>query len=240
MCAPWSPPGTGTFAIPAARSGEPVPLLQGPGGVLALVAQGRGTVVLLASSSPLAQRLPRTGRQRGAGARPRRSGVRRRLRRVRPRLRAPRHRPGRTAGVVAVGSGLRPAGRRRVDRLGVPSLRTSRRTGVGSRCRPRVRYVDAMATLLVDASDPTRWSTAWRRCASRPDGGCAGGSGCRSTRPTTSWPTAWRGGWDVTALPDGTGRRRAPAPALGRGRGGRGQGPGGARTGGQKSMRIPR
>lgn len=45
--------GGGTFAVPPARSGEPVPLLIGPGGVLALVAQGRGTVVMLASSSPV-------------------------------------------------------------------------------------------------------------------------------------------------------------------------------------------
>ncbi len=39
--------------MPSPRDGEPVPLLRGPGGILALVAQGRGTIVLLASSSPL-------------------------------------------------------------------------------------------------------------------------------------------------------------------------------------------
>jgi hypothetical protein len=44
--------GGGTFAMPSPRDGEPVPLLRGPGGILALVAQGRGTIVLLASSSP--------------------------------------------------------------------------------------------------------------------------------------------------------------------------------------------
>ncbi|HXQ60791.1 MAG TPA: DUF4350 domain-containing protein [Acidimicrobiales bacterium] len=45
--------GPGSFAAPPARPGEPVPLLQGPGGVLALVSEGRGTLVMLASSSPL-------------------------------------------------------------------------------------------------------------------------------------------------------------------------------------------
>jgi hypothetical protein len=44
--------GGGTFAVPAAGDGEPVPLLRGPGGVLALVTKGRGALVLLASSSP--------------------------------------------------------------------------------------------------------------------------------------------------------------------------------------------
>jgi hypothetical protein len=44
--------GGGTFALPPAQAGEPMALLRGPGGVLALVAQGRGTIVLLASSSP--------------------------------------------------------------------------------------------------------------------------------------------------------------------------------------------
>jgi hypothetical protein len=45
--------GNGTFALPPIETGGPVPLLTGPGGVLALVSRGRGTLVMLASSSPL-------------------------------------------------------------------------------------------------------------------------------------------------------------------------------------------
>jgi hypothetical protein len=45
--------GNGSFAKPPIGAGGPVPLLTGPGGVLALVSQGRGTLVMLASSSPL-------------------------------------------------------------------------------------------------------------------------------------------------------------------------------------------
>jgi hypothetical protein len=45
--------GLGTYAVARDNPGEPVPLLRGPGGILALVTQGRGTLVLLASSSPL-------------------------------------------------------------------------------------------------------------------------------------------------------------------------------------------
>jgi hypothetical protein len=45
--------GVGTFAAAPAGALEPLPLLRGPGGVLALVTPGRGSLVLLASSSPL-------------------------------------------------------------------------------------------------------------------------------------------------------------------------------------------
>jgi hypothetical protein len=45
--------GVGTYVVAPGGPGEPAPLLRGPGGVLALVAEGRGTLVLLASSSPL-------------------------------------------------------------------------------------------------------------------------------------------------------------------------------------------
>jgi hypothetical protein len=45
--------GSGTYVVGSSGSGDPVPLLRGPGGVLALAAQGRGTVVLLGSSSPI-------------------------------------------------------------------------------------------------------------------------------------------------------------------------------------------
>jgi hypothetical protein len=45
--------GTGSFAPPLTGSAEPTPLLRGTGGVLAMVVRGRGTVILLASSSAL-------------------------------------------------------------------------------------------------------------------------------------------------------------------------------------------
>ena len=45
--------GAGTFAATASGALEPAPLLSGPGGVLAVVTPGRGSLVLLASSSPL-------------------------------------------------------------------------------------------------------------------------------------------------------------------------------------------
>jgi hypothetical protein len=45
--------GSGTFAMESPRPGGPVPLLRGAGGVLGLVSQDRGTIVMLASSAPL-------------------------------------------------------------------------------------------------------------------------------------------------------------------------------------------
>jgi len=45
--------GQGSFAPSSVGTGGAQPLLQGPGGVLAVVADGRGTLILLASSSPL-------------------------------------------------------------------------------------------------------------------------------------------------------------------------------------------
>jgi hypothetical protein len=45
--------GTGSYRAPPTGAGEPVPVLEGPGGILALVRPGRGTLVLLATASPL-------------------------------------------------------------------------------------------------------------------------------------------------------------------------------------------
>jgi hypothetical protein len=45
--------GSGTFARSVTGAQEPVPLLRGPSGVLAVEVEGRGTVILLASSTPL-------------------------------------------------------------------------------------------------------------------------------------------------------------------------------------------
>ncbi|HXQ76479.1 MAG TPA: DUF4350 domain-containing protein [Acidimicrobiales bacterium] len=193
--------GNGTYAMAAARSGGPVPLLQGPGGTLALVAQGRGTVVLLASSSPLAN--GSLGQADNAA------------------LALDLVAPG---SVVVFDEYDHGFGRPGTGLSGLPAswrwglgiallavvvwiLSASRRfgppDGPGRITVPaRVRYVDAMATLLstrpihqvVDAVAPVRVEARRRLCRRL---------GLPVDAPDDVLAERLGGGWDVTALPHG-------------------------------------
>ena len=163
--------GSGTFAPSTSDARGPVPLLRGPAGILAVVAEGRGTVILLASSSPL--RNGSLGRADNAG------------------LALDLVPPGAPAlfdeydhGFGRPGTGLAglPASWRwglgfLVLAVFVWVLSASRRFGPPDgpgriTVPPRVQYVDAMATLLstrpmhqvVEAVEPVRQEARKRLC----------------------------------------------------------------------------
>jgi len=193
--------GNGTFATAPAGGRGPVPLLRGPGGTLALVTQGRGTVVLLASSSPLdngslgqadnaalALDLVAPGSavvfdeydhgfgRPGTGL----AGL------------PPSWRWGLGIALLAVVVWILSASRRfgppdGPDRISVPA---------------RVQYVDAMATLLstrppdqvADAVAPVRVEARRRLCRRL---------GLPVDAPDDVLAGRLAGGWDVTSLPAG-------------------------------------
>jgi hypothetical protein len=193
-------PGPGSYDDPATGPRAPLPLLRGPDGTLALVTQGRGNLVLLASSSPLQNQA--LGRADNAAFALDLVGTR------------PVVIDEYDHGFGRAGTGLAglPASWRWGLGLGLLALviwvlSAARRFGPPDEpdritVPPRVRYVDAMATLLstrppdqmIEATRPVSVEARRRLCRHL---------GLPSDASDDVLAARLAHGWDATVLPVG-------------------------------------